>query len=252
MNHSSPLFSVANHKFNIVILAAGMGSRLKPVTDHIPKALIELGNLRAIDYLIMKYQHLAGMFIVAAGYCSDLLENYVKGRYPLLKISFSHEEVSALKGPGWSLLYALDQASSKNPTLVTFCDYIVLDQFSVDFDCLGLCRPADGDYVYGTYATRARVEEGVVMDLVLNEDIENKKEDGFTGIGIFHDTKLLKSIVYGRASSGEKGLVVDYAMDVVRPYLKRIRMQACHLSKLFEFGTEHTLTCTREILNEHH
>jgi len=80
MFEEGPIFSISNEKFNVIVLAAGLGTRLKPETDHIPKALIQLGSDRAIDHLIRKYQFVADRLILAVGYCSDLLENYCRGR----------------------------------------------------------------------------------------------------------------------------------------------------------------------------
>lgn len=242
----SPLFSARNQKFNVIILASGLGTRLKPETDFIPKALVELGELRAIDYLILKYQYLAERIIITVGYSADLLRNYVKGKYSSLNIQFSREEVSELRGPGKSLVYALDHADSGLPTLITFCDYIIEDQFSVDYDAIGVCKP-DEDYVYDTYKMLAVAEEGVAVDLIINDDLENIKENGFTGISICHNTILLKSIVYGAAESKTRLEDVDYAR-IIRSYLQKVRTLALPLSRMYEFGTEDTLVKTRRYM----
>jgi NDP-sugar pyrophosphorylase family protein len=248
MQSHFPLFSVSNHKFNVILLAAGMGTRLKPATDYIPKALVELGELRAIDYFITQYQYIAQRIIIAVGYCADLLENYVRGKYPALNLVFSREPVSELKGPTKSLMYALDCADSRLPTIVTFCDYIIAEQFGVDHDALGVCKPVRG-FVYGTYKTVAVIEESVVRNLVLNDDLEHRKENGFTGIAICHNTKLLKAIVYGGAVDNKEGRELDFALDVFAHYVKRIRTLPCPLSKMLEFGTEDTLHKTRRHLH---
>ncbi len=243
----SPLFSIKNQKFNVIILASGLGTRLKPETDFIPKALIELGELRAIDYLMAKYQYLADRVIITLGYSADLLRNYVKGKYPSLNLQFSHEEVSELRGPGKSLVYASDYTDSRLPTLITFCDYIIEDQFSVDYDAIGVCKPIK-DYVYGTYKSLAVVEDGVAIDLVENNDLENVKDNGFTGITICHNTMLLKSIVYSAAKSKTGLEDIDYGC-IIRCYLKKVRTLAFPLSKMFEFGTEDTLIKTRRYID---
>ncbi|HDR68485.1 MAG TPA: hypothetical protein ENN61_05480 [Bacteroidaceae bacterium] len=247
----SPLFSVRNQTFNVIILASGLGTRLKPETDFIPKALVELGNLRAIDYLISKYQYLAEGIIITVGYSADLLKNYVKGKYSSLNLLFSREDVSELRGPGKSLIYALDRANSRIPTLITFCDYIIEEQFSVDYDAIGVCKPVEG-YVYGTYKTLAVVEEGVALGLIENKDLNSRKENGFTGIMICHNTMLLKSIVYSAAVSNPKSEDIDYAFDVVRPYIKRARTTVLPLTKMYEFGTEDTLSKTRRYIIGNH
>lgn len=249
MYKNAPLFSVFGNRFNIIILAAGLGSRLRPATDYIPKALVEVGGMRGIDHAIRKYQYVAERIIIATGYCADLLENYVRGGYPALHFFFSQENVQELRGPGKSLLHALDFATSRLPTLITFCDYLLGDEFSVDQDGLAVCRARPGDSILGTYKTVAQVDEGVVLDLMENPDIENRRENGFTGIAICHNTLLLKSIVYGQASAhGTDHL--DYAFSVIRPYIQKVRTLACPIQNILEFGTEETLQQTRRLVGD--
>jgi len=248
----SPLFSVNNQKFNIIILAAGHGTRLKSATDYVPKALVEIGGLRGIDHSIRKYQYIAERMIMATGYCADLLQNYVRGKYPSQNFLFSREEVSGLRGPGRSLLHALDCALSNLPTVITFCDYIIEDQFSVDQDCLAICQAAEESSVLGTYKTLAVVDEGIVADLVENQDVQNCHDSGFTGIAICHNTVLLKSIVYSAAASNGGFENLEYALDIIRPYIKKVRTVACALSKMYEFGTADTLGRTRSYINGNH
>jgi choline kinase len=248
MYKEAPLFSVSNQKFNVIILAAGLGTRLKPETDFIPKALIELGGLRSIDYSIRKYQYISGRMIVATGYSADLVMNYVMGKYSSLNLFFSREEVSELKGPGTSLMYALDYASSKLPTIITFCDYIVCDQFSVEYDCIGICKPGKEFSILGDYKTIAVIEEGVAVDLQLNKN--NKiKDNGFTGIAIFHNTKLLKAIAYNAAASKSNNEDIDFAFEIIAPYLSKVKTIACPISSILEFGTTKTLVEIRRYIN---
>ena len=252
MLRDAPLFSITNQKFNVIILAAGMGRRLQPETDFIPKALVDLGQGRAIDFAIRKFQYISERMIIAAGYCADLLENYVRGKYLAQNILFSREEVSELCGPGVSFLYALDYASSRLPTIVTFCDFIFGDQFSVETDAVVVCKPGNADAVIDTYKTVALVEEGVVYDIVPNPHPQQVQESGFTGTIVCHNSVLLKAIAYGQASAKAKLGDLDYTLDVIRNYVKVTRTTATPVSSMFEFGTEESLARTREYLNADH
>ena len=77
-----------------IILAAGISSRLRPLTDKIPKCLIKLGNKtileRTIDNLI--YYGLNEMIIVT-GYLEDMIKNFLKSKYPNLNITYVYNEV---------------------------------------------------------------------------------------------------------------------------------------------------------------
>lgn len=243
-----PLFSITNQKFNVIILAGGLGIRLKPITDYIPKALVEIGNKRAIDYIIQKYQYIADKFIIGTAYSADLLENYVKGKYSSLNVFFSREDVSELGGPGKSLIFALDYASSKLPTIITFCDYIIEDKIPTENDTICVCKPSDKPSILGTYKTITIAEEGNVINLIKNKNM-NKKENGFTGVFICHNTMLLKSIVYNAAISKDKSSEISYALDIVREYILKVKTHTHPISKIFEFGTDNTLKKTREYID---
>lgn len=247
----SPSFSVTGKKFNLIVLAAGPGARLRPETDYIPKSLIELGKggARAIDYIIQKYQYITDRLIVATGYGSDLIENYVRGRYSALNPVFSQEEVSELGGPGRSLVYALDYASSRLPTIITFCDYVIADYVNVDHDALGISQKPKPPYVVDPHPKGlAVVEEGIVVDLIENKRRDKIRYNGFTGLAICHNTMLLKAIVYNKAA--KLNSKPDYTFDIMKEYISKVKTVAHPLSCMFEFGTPEMLEKTRKYVSE--
>jgi choline kinase len=64
-----------------IILAAGVGSRLRPLTDDRPKCLLEVGGRTLIDHQ-MAALHRYGLtdVIVVVGYCGDLIRRHLDGR----------------------------------------------------------------------------------------------------------------------------------------------------------------------------
>ena len=243
----SPLFSNTNKKFNVIILAAGKGTRLKPATDYIAKPLIEISGERAIDYFIKKYQYVAHKIIIAVGYEADLLENYVRGKYSSLNIEFSKEDVKDLHGPGQSLVYALDHADSKYPTIITFCDYIVNDVFSVDDNAVCVSDSVRKS-VLGKYRTYIDAEEGIAIDICDNKN--NTIKNGFTGIFICHNTVHLKYITYYFATRGLTKEENTYEA-IIREYIINTKTSVIALKEIYDFGDPKTLEKTRSIFNGH-
>ena len=76
-----------------LILAAGIASRLRPLTDNTPKCLLPVGQKsileRTIDNLI-----LCGIkeLIIVTGYFEDMIKSFVVKNYPDLKVHFVFNE----------------------------------------------------------------------------------------------------------------------------------------------------------------
>ena len=64
-----------------MLLAAGIGSRMAPLTDTCPKPLLKVGKQSQIDYIVNSFST-AGVekFIVNAWYLSEQVQEHFKGR----------------------------------------------------------------------------------------------------------------------------------------------------------------------------
>ncbi|MBM4428473.1 MAG: nucleotidyl transferase, partial [Chloroflexi bacterium] len=64
--------------YPVVILAGGLATRLRPATEKIPKALVEIGGSPFI-YHQLRLLHSHGMrrVIVSAWYRGDMIRDYV-------------------------------------------------------------------------------------------------------------------------------------------------------------------------------
>lgn len=76
-----------------MILAGGMGSRLSPITDYIPKSLVPVDNVPLIEWQVRYLvRHQVRRIIVCAGHMHDQIENFVDARGGLgAEIKFSTE-----------------------------------------------------------------------------------------------------------------------------------------------------------------
>ena len=72
-----------------MILAAGYGKRLAPITDTLPKPLIKVGNMSLIDrninYLVKSGFH---EIIINVSHHADQIINHVNKNFSELNISF--------------------------------------------------------------------------------------------------------------------------------------------------------------------
>jgi len=76
-----------------IILAGGLGKRLSPITDYVPKSLIPIKNIPIIEWQI-KYLKKFGVneVIICTGYKTNMIENYLSMKNIGIKIKFSVEK----------------------------------------------------------------------------------------------------------------------------------------------------------------
>jgi len=93
-----------------VILAAGAGSRLKPLTDHMPKCLLKVG-LKCI--LEMTIENLLATnnseIIIVTGYLENKIREFIRERFPLLQITYIYNELYASTNNIYSLWLAKNE-----------------------------------------------------------------------------------------------------------------------------------------------
>ena len=70
-----------------VILAAGLGSRLRPITNEVPKCMVPVNGIKIIDKQInnLLVNNVTDICVVA-GYKADVLIQYIRNQYPFIKI----------------------------------------------------------------------------------------------------------------------------------------------------------------------
>jgi len=91
------------------ILAAGLGSRLKPLTDELPKALVDVGGMSMLERLINRFVSIGITEILINVYHhSDLIINFVEeNKWPNINISIS-DESGQLLDTGGAIVHAKD------------------------------------------------------------------------------------------------------------------------------------------------
>jgi L-glutamine-phosphate cytidylyltransferase len=72
-----------------LLLAAGMGSRLSPLTDSTPKCLVEVNRIPILEKLMRALcSHGFERLVVVTGHLSDDIEDYLGSRYGDIEITY--------------------------------------------------------------------------------------------------------------------------------------------------------------------
>ena len=98
-----------NNKMKAVILAAGVGSRIKPLTDNCPKTMLKVGGHTILEMMISHSRDCGITDIVfVLGYLQEHIKNYVTDKFPELNAYFITNEKYETTNTGFSLLLARD------------------------------------------------------------------------------------------------------------------------------------------------
>ena len=74
-----------------IILAAGRGKRLMPLTEHLPKCLVKIGNKPILFYQLRALEKFGVTdIVIITGYQAGLINKYVTENFPQLIISYVH------------------------------------------------------------------------------------------------------------------------------------------------------------------
>ena len=74
-----------------LLLAAGTGSRLSPLTDSTPKCLVDVNGIPILERLIRSLRsHGFKRLVVVTGHLSEVIQDYLGDRYADIEITYIH------------------------------------------------------------------------------------------------------------------------------------------------------------------
>jgi len=137
-----------------MILAAGIGARLRPLTDNRPKALVEIAGHTLLEITISRLRAFGVReVIINVHHFADMIIEYLKSRHNFgLRIEVSREEVlldtgGGLKKAAWFFLEGPDSSEKPfvvhNVDIVSTFDLARMAQFHVENDALATLAVQD-------------------------------------------------------------------------------------------------------------
>ena len=209
----------------VVILAGGLGTRLRPLTHVIPKPLLPVGEHSVLEISINKLKECGfDDLIIATSYKSSLFESYF-GDGSRLNVKIEYSKEKTLLGTAGPLNLLKDKL--KEPFLVIYGDILT----SLDFRKLrDFHIKNNSDFTLVTKEIFFPVSYGIIEsdgDLIKNiEEKPTMKNQINTGIyflnpevidfipdGFFHMTDLAKKLI----KEGKKVMkyeLKDYWIDI--------------------------------------
>ncbi|NVO16997.1 MAG: nucleotidyltransferase family protein [Rhodoplanes sp.] len=119
---------------NAMVLAAGLGTRMRPLTDTLPKPLVPVGGKPLLDHVLDRLVA-SGVetTVVNVHFFADQIERHLAGRHrPRIVIS---DERPALLGTGGGVVKALPQLDN-GPFFLVNADTLWIDGVKTNLDRL--------------------------------------------------------------------------------------------------------------------
>lgn len=109
-----------------IILAAGVGSRIRPLTDHCPKSLLTIDGKTILEMMLSHIQDCGIREVVfVLGYLQDQIRDYVTEQFPHLLTHYIINERYTETNTGYSLMLTRDIAEGS--TFIKFDADVVFD-----------------------------------------------------------------------------------------------------------------------------
>ncbi len=111
----------------VVIMAGGLGTRLRPLTNVIPKPLIPIGNKTIVENIFERFaQYGCNDYYISVNYKADLIDYYLKEQNLGYKLHYIKEDQPLGTAGSLSLL----KGKISQTFFVTNCDILIEQDYS--------------------------------------------------------------------------------------------------------------------------
>jgi choline kinase len=127
-----------------LILAAGIASRLRPLTDNTPKCLLKVGNKNILSLTLDNIiSNRIQKVVVVTGYREDQIKNFIASEYPTLDVKYIYNPVYDSTNNIYSLWLVKNEFAGEDMLLmdsdIIFDQSIITKLLNSGFDnCLAL------------------------------------------------------------------------------------------------------------------
>ena len=111
----------------LVIIAAGKGSRISPVSNGLPKILIKVFNKTLLEHIIQNCLSVGiADLVIITGHNSDIIHDYISKNKFKINIEFAHNKDWNLPN-GISVLASKNNISQNDDFLISMSDHFYKD-----------------------------------------------------------------------------------------------------------------------------
>lgn len=126
-------------KINVVILAAGRGTRIKKVASNTPKAIVDIAGTPALVLIMRRLfkQGFRNFTLVVSKKNKEKIENVLKNAFIGIDINLKTVIQPKPNGPAHAFFCGLRKADLKNDTLLCLSDTLFDEDLPIGYDWIG-------------------------------------------------------------------------------------------------------------------
>ena len=197
----------------IIILAGGMGTRLKDVVKNLPKPMADINGRPFLEYLMENMlQYGADEFVLCVGHMREIIMDYFKSEFHGCPVKYSVEE--ELLGTGGAIKQAFEEFGIEDGIILNGDTFVKMDYAEfyrkMHGEKLGLAlKYVENASRYGLVKT----EGERVIEFTEKKDTD---EAGFINAGIYYVRKDLFEGILDKKFSFEK-VVLEGMVGKLKP-----------------------------------
>lgn len=239
---------------NAILLAAGSGTRLRPLTNEIPKCLVEVGNKGTILINLLYALKEVGVenLVIVAGYKAVTLQNYVS------KYNFSNLT-------GLNIIFVENPDYEKNNSMFSTSlglDHIEGGTWIVESDIMidshALKTEKNSELLWFVDSSMRSIggsvltinKQSIVTAIRIERDTEKIRNDESKSVGIFRanaaGAKKLKNLLKTEIKEGNSNLYLDL---IIAKHIHEIEVMSEDIKgkRWFEIDDAHDLEEAKSI-----
>lgn len=178
-----------------MILAAGLGTRLRPLTDDRPKALVEVGGHTMLELALMRLRDFGiREVIINTHHFSDMVADYLRVHQNFgMQIEISHEEVlldtgGGIKRAAHFFLGSDESFLVHNVDVISTIDFHQMIQFHIEHNALATLavqhRPTSRYLLFDEYNELCGRRAGLTGEPELVRPVNKPVALAFCGIHV--------------------------------------------------------------------
>lgn len=242
---------------DIVILAAGVGSRLRPITNKVPKTMVEVDGIAIIERLLRQIETLrrsVNSVKIVSGYKKDTLKSFVEELKLQLNIEFVENVDYDTTNNMYSLYLALNELDQKNDLVIVNADCcyeetIVRRIIEEKGSYVGIDKSLFNDESMKVQVSKKNPDKIIGMSKALQKDM-----NAFVSIDLYtlkaSDKQRLHDIIRKFIDSGDLNSWTEVALDILaRETETTINCLDCTGNKWIEIDNHDDLINAKKIFS---